>query len=76
MPYLVPYESPLKYFKAFRFHPAYKEWVAGGFRSLTYSHKINANAEFCRYELAGGSCNDKSCDFQHFRDIVLPGASV
>jgi hypothetical protein len=42
---------------------------------MTYSHKIDPNTEFCRYELAGGVCNDKSCEFQHFRDIVLPGAS-
>jgi hypothetical protein len=43
---------------------------------MTYSHKIDPNAEFCRYELAGGICNDATCDFQHFRDTKLPGAWV
>lgn len=43
---------------------------------MTYSHKIDPNIEFCRYELAGGVCNDKSCEFQHFRDIVLPEDSI
>jgi Putative zinc-finger domain len=71
-----PYESPLKQFRAYRFHPEFKEDVAGGLRSMTFSHKIDPNAEFCRYELAGGICNDATCDFQHFRDIKLPGAWV
>ena len=74
--FFTPYESPLKYFRAFRFHPDYKQQVSGGLKSVTYSHKIDPNTELCRYELAGGSCNDKTCEFQHFRDIVLPGASV
>lgn len=50
--------------------------MPGGLKSKTYSHKIDPNTEFCRYELAGGVCNDHSCEFQHFRDIALPGASV
>lgn len=74
--FFTPYESPLKHFGAFRFHPNYKEEVPGGLRSLTYSHKINSDVEFCRYELAGGICNDTTCEFQHFRDIGLPGAWV
>jgi RNA recognition motif-containing protein len=76
MQFFTPYESPLKYFRAYRFHPDYAQQVRGGLKSLTYSHKIDPKAEFCRYELAGGVCNDKTCDFQHFKDIVLPGASV
>ena len=63
-------------FKAFRFHPDFKQEVSGGLKSVTYSHKIDPNLEFCRYELAGGVCNDNSCEFQHFKDIALPGASV
>jgi len=43
---------------------------------LTYSHKINPSVEFCRYELAGGICNDPTCDLQHFRDIGLADDAV
>ncbi|KAE9365161.1 hypothetical protein N431DRAFT_430676 [Stipitochalara longipes BDJ] len=71
-----PYESPLKQFRAYRFHPEFKQDIAGGLRSMTYSHKIDPNAEFCRYELAGGICNDTTCDLQHFRDIKLPDDAV
>ncbi|KAI9828215.1 MAG: hypothetical protein M1819_004592 [Sarea resinae] len=66
-----PYESPLKQFKAYRYHPNYKDDVAGSFRSLTYSHKINVDNPLCRYEAAGGVCNDSTCDYQHFRDMGL-----
>jgi hypothetical protein len=76
VPLFTPYESPLRTFRAFRFHPDYKQQVPGGLKSLTYNHKINPTLEFCRYELAGGVCNDKDCEFQHFRDIGLPGAWV
>jgi hypothetical protein len=43
---------------------------------MTYSHKIDPNTELCRFELAGGICNDAACDLQHFRDLKLPGAWV
>lgn len=69
-----PYKSPLKQFHAYRFHPNYEQEVPGGLRSLTYSHKIQADKEFCRYELAGGVCNDKTCESQHFSDIKILGA--
>lgn len=71
-----PYESPLKNFRAFRFHPAFEQEVPGGFKSITYSNNIQEDKEFCRYELAGGVCNDVSCEFQHFKDIGLAGASA
>ena len=48
--------------------------MAGGFRSLTYSHNIQAHAELCRYEASGGICNDDRCNGQHFRDMGLSGA--
>lgn len=67
-----PYESPLKHFHAFRFHPEYNDEVPGGYRSLTYSHKIDPNDTFCPWEL-GGVCNDKTCTYQHFKDVGLPG---
>lgn len=68
------YKSPLKWFRAFRFHPNFIAEVPGGFKSLTYSNNINPNQEICRYELAGGICNDNSCEFQHFKTMGLAGA--
>lgn len=43
---------------------------------MTYTNKIDMNKELCRYELMGGICNDNTCEFQHFREMGLPGASV
>lgn len=43
---------------------------------MTYSHKFDPNKELCRYELAGGFCNDPECDLQHFRNVGLSGAWV
>jgi len=74
--FFTPYESPLKRFRAFRFSPEFDQEVPGGLRSLTYSHKIDPFTELCRWEMAGGACNDNTCEFQHFRDMRLPGASV
>ncbi|KAI5204251.1 hypothetical protein E4T39_03711 [Aureobasidium subglaciale] len=70
-----PYESLLKNFKGYRFHPDYPRDVEGGYRSLTYSHQIDPNKELCRYEVASGVCNDDSCEYQHFRDMAVSGAS-
>ncbi|KAJ6001980.1 hypothetical protein N7522_007207 [Penicillium canescens] len=66
-----PYKSPLRNFKAYRYHPNYAEDVSSGHRSLTYSHNIDSMQYLCPYELAGGVCNDRSCEFQHFRDMTL-----
>ena len=74
--HFTPYDSPLKMFKSFRYHPLYISQVAGGFKSLTYSHNINLEKPVCRWELAGGICNDDSCESQHFRDMTLTGASL
>ncbi|RAO68743.1 uncharacterized protein BHQ10_004755 [Talaromyces amestolkiae] len=71
-----PYQSPLKYFKAYRYHPNYLKDVKDGYRSLTYSHQINSQQPFCPYEAAGGVCNDVTCDFQHLRDIVMPDDKI
>jgi len=43
---------------------------------MTYSNKIDPNREFCRYELAGGICNDPTCTEQHLREIKLPDDAV
>ncbi|KAI5796264.1 hypothetical protein DFH27DRAFT_467537, partial [Peziza echinospora] len=45
--------------------------VDGGWRSLTFSHRIDPNKIFCVYEISGGKCNDPKCDKQHFRQIAL-----
>ncbi|QSZ35032.1 hypothetical protein DSL72_007895 [Monilinia vaccinii-corymbosi] len=71
-----PYESPLKFFHAFRFHPQYKQQVPGGLKSITYTNKIDATKELCRYELMGGICNDNTCEFQHFREMGLPDDAI
>ena len=72
--YYVPYESPLKKFKSYRYHPEYLHDVPRGFRSLTYSHGIDFKKCLCQYETAGGTCNDNSCENQHFRSMGLSGA--
>jgi hypothetical protein len=69
-----PYESPLKYFRDYRFHPNFEKEVPGGFKSITYSNNIIPEKELCRYELAGGVCNDTTCEFQHFKSMGLAGA--
>ncbi|TAQ89189.1 hypothetical protein B7494_g2480 [Chlorociboria aeruginascens] len=70
--FFTPYESPLAHFRAYRFHPEFNQKVNGGQKSLTYSHKIDPNKELCRFELAGGICNDSSCELQHFRNMGIP----
>ncbi len=75
MGHFTPYESPLKQFKSFRYHPKYLEEVSSGYRSLTYSHTINPEIPLCRYEL-DGVCNDDSCQNQHLRSVGLSGALI
>jgi len=74
--FFTPYESPLHLFKAYRFHPEYKQKIPGGLKSLTYTHRIDPNKELCRFELMGGICNDQTCELQHFRQIGLPDDAV
>ncbi|KAI9737784.1 MAG: hypothetical protein M1834_009152 [Cirrosporium novae-zelandiae] len=68
-----PYESPLKALKSYRFHPNYLSETQGGYRSVTYSNTLpdNGDVTLCKYETAGGVCNDKSCEYQHFRDMCV-----
>ncbi|KAI9762457.1 MAG: Zinc finger C3H1 domain-containing protein [Chaenotheca gracillima] len=66
-----PYESPLKQFKSYRYHPEYVNSVGGGFRSLTYSNQADTVKPICQYELSGGVCNDSTCDSQHFRKMGI-----
>ncbi|EUC44218.1 hypothetical protein COCMIDRAFT_37946 [Bipolaris oryzae ATCC 44560] len=68
-----PYQSPLRMFKSYRYHPSYSKDVSGGFMSLTFSHQIDPEKPFCQYESAGGACNDPECPDQHFRDATITG---
>ncbi|KAI8604106.1 hypothetical protein EDD21DRAFT_240334 [Dissophora ornata] len=68
---VLEYESPLSMFRSFRFSPRYLESVRDGYRSLTYSNKIDPLQSMCLYELSGGSCNDDSCKSQHLRDCTM-----
>ncbi|KAL7962617.1 hypothetical protein V8C34DRAFT_269326 [Trichoderma compactum] len=73
----VPYESPLRYFRAYRFHPEYSRFVAGGLRSLTYSNKIDVKQEMCPDELANSNCpRCKECQFQHFESMQAPDDQI
>lgn len=68
------YESPLQYFRAYRFHPKFNDTVAGGLRSLTYSNKIDVKKEMCPDELTGGGCpRGEQCQFQHMDKVQAPG---
>lgn len=66
-----PYESPLRFFKSYRYHPSFTQQVAGGFLSQTYSHQIDEMKPLCRFECGGGTCNDEHCGDQHWRDIEI-----
>jgi hypothetical protein len=68
------YESPLRMFKSYRYHPKFAEEIAGGFLSSTFSHQIDPDKPMCQFETAGGSCNDANCPDQHFRDLGITGA--
>ena len=70
-PPFVPYESPLKSFKDFRYHQQFQEVTSKGFQSPTWSHDIDADLPFCPQELQAGTCNDSNCGYQHFRDLDL-----
>ncbi|KJZ74844.1 hypothetical protein HIM_05753 [Hirsutella minnesotensis 3608] len=73
----VPYETPLQYFRAYRFHPDFQKSVAGGLRSLTYSNKIDVRKEVCPDELAGVPCpRGKQCEYQHFENMKAPDDQI
>ncbi|KAI6254706.1 hypothetical protein MCOR19_008788 [Pyricularia oryzae] len=76
VPSFTPYESPLTYFRAYRFHPKYAETVTGGLKSLTYTNKINPKQALCLNELTQKKCNDPECGFQHFKSMVPRGKSA
>ncbi|VUC24665.1 unnamed protein product [Clonostachys rosea] len=68
----VPYDSSLRPFRAYRFHPQFNNSVPGGFRSLTYSNNIDVNLEVCPDQLAGHACSRGNlCPYQHFEAMQL-----
>lgn len=70
----LPYDSPLRYFHSYRFHPDFGKAVAGGLRSATYSNKIDAKQPLCPDEAAGKPCpRGPNCHFQHFAEMSAPG---
>ena len=73
--HFVPYETPGRYFKTFRYDDRFPSLVANGFKSLTFSNNIDPKQPFCLTELAGDECRDPFCNKQHFHQIELTGAS-
>ncbi|KAG9258604.1 uncharacterized protein F5Z01DRAFT_643718 [Emericellopsis atlantica] len=73
----IPYESPLKQFRAYRLHPSFAESVPGGLRSLTYSNNIDVNKELCPDDLAGQACpRGDACQFQHLASMQTPDDQI
>ncbi|KAI9726939.1 MAG: hypothetical protein M1828_000287 [Chrysothrix sp. TS-e1954] len=70
-----PYDSPLRLFKSYRYHPQYLKSVSQGYQSLTYSHNIDANLQMCSYDLLG-ICNDGSCSRQHIKSMSLKDEKI
>ncbi|KAF3010945.1 hypothetical protein E8E13_010283 [Curvularia kusanoi] len=75
-PKFTPYESPLRLFKSYRYHPNFSQDIDGGFLSMTYSHQIDPEKPLCPFESAGGSCNDPECPNQHFRGMGITGEKL
>lgn len=71
----VPYESVLKGFLSYRFHPNFREDVAGGLQSPTYSNKINPTVQFCLNFLLGSCERGSRCKYQHIDAVGLSGES-
>ncbi|KAF9696436.1 hypothetical protein EKO04_005730 [Ascochyta lentis] len=76
IPRFTPYESPLRMFKSYRYHPNFSQDVDGGFLSMTFSHQIDPEKLLCPFESAGGSCNDPECPNQHFRGMGINGEKL
>lgn len=70
------YQSPLTSFPAYRHNELFDESAKDGFRSLTYSNKIDPKVPLCTTELAGEVCQDSQCEEQHFRHLGLTGKLV
>lgn len=49
--------------------------VPGGYKSLTYTNRIQPLKQMCMFEFNGGICNDRTCSNQHFRELEVSGIS-
>ncbi|KAF2438500.1 hypothetical protein P171DRAFT_436974 [Karstenula rhodostoma CBS 690.94] len=72
----VPYESPLRLFKSYRYHPNFAQDVSSGFLSMTFSHQIDPEKPLCEHEASGDECTDADCPDQHFRDMNISGEKL
>ncbi|KIX10135.1 uncharacterized protein Z518_01216 [Rhinocladiella mackenziei CBS 650.93] len=72
----IPYKTPLSAFKTYRFHPEFHDKVKSGYRSLTYSNNIDPSRTLCPTELSGETCNDPTCEEQHFSQMGLPDDKI
>lgn len=68
------YQSPLSSFPSYRSNPQFDQKSKEGFRSLTYSNNIDPKIPLCPTELSGGTCQDATCEEQHFRHLGLTGS--
>ncbi|KAK8072209.1 hypothetical protein PG996_005557 [Apiospora saccharicola] len=74
---LLSYESPLRFFRAYRFHPKYTKEVRGGLRSKTYSSRVDCNLPLCPSSDERKSCpNGPSCQYQHFSDMLASDSDI
>ncbi|CAG8569365.1 6904_t:CDS:2, partial [Cetraspora pellucida] len=69
----VPYDSILKGFRLYRFHPRYKQEIGKHVYKLTiYSRDYNVDCKMCVFESQSrGHCNDDECTSQHWRDLQM-----
>ncbi|SPN99826.1 uncharacterized protein DNG_02678 [Cephalotrichum gorgonifer] len=72
----VPYESMLKGFRSYRFHPRFHKDVKGGLRSPTYSNNINPKVPFCLGFLLGACAKGASCKYQHVDAVNIPDSQI
>ncbi|KAI1323981.1 hypothetical protein F5Y16DRAFT_382455 [Xylariaceae sp. FL0255] len=73
----VAYESPLSYFRAYRFHPRFFDEVPGGLKSMTFSAKIDPMQAICPQVLAGEQCpNGPQCQYQHFDTMAVSDTDI
>ena len=71
---LLSYQSPSRYFRAYRLHSRYADSVRGGLRSKTYSSKVRSDVPLCPSSGERDTCpNGPSCQYQHFSDMAATG---
>lgn len=70
------YESPLSAYPSYRYNEHFSEAAKDGYRSLTYSNSIDPRTPLCPTELSGETCQDPTCEEQHFRHLGLTGTAT